>query len=198
VDAVTPEKFRKDRYLRATGYNFYVWAVVNVLITWPLFAALAHDPWPVWLAVLYPLGCILGGIFCAVLNDNRVSKMCGEPDPQPLVEAGGIWGPVFLVGIVFTVVLSLRGPVGYVQPVWLLLVGCAYLTWGNFGVREFQFLGYFLVAAGAVAGWFVRPSAASWMLPSRHALAIWVVCMGLVWIPFGVYLNRRYLYRAQA
>jgi hypothetical protein len=185
VDAVTPEKFRKDRYLRATGYNFYVWAVVNVLITWPLFAALAHDPWPVWLAVLYPLGCILGGIFCAVLNDNRVSKMCGEPDPQPLVEAGGIWGPVFLVGIVFTVVLSLRGPV-------------AYVTWGNFGVREFQFLGYFLVAAGAVAGWFVRPSAASWSLPSPHALAIWVVCMGLVWIPFGVYLNHRYLYRAQA
>ena len=92
---MTPEKFRKDRYLRATGYNFYVWAVVNVLITWPLFASLAGDPWPVWLAVLYPLGCILGGIFCAVLNDNRVHKMCGEPDPQPLVEAGGIRVRIF-------------------------------------------------------------------------------------------------------
>jgi hypothetical protein len=131
------------------------------------------------------------------LNDNRVQKMYGEADPQPLVEAGAIWVPVFLVGIVFTVVLSLRGPVAYVQPVWLLLVGCAYLTWGNFGIREFQWLGYFLVAAGAVAGWFVRPSAASWALPSPHALGIWVVCMGLVWVPFGVYLNRRYLYAPQ-
>jgi len=195
---LTPERFRKDRYLRAAGYNFYVWAVVNVLITWPLFAALADDPWPPWLAVLYSAVCILVGVLCAVLNDNRVQKMCGEPDPHPLVEAGGIWGPVFLVGLVLTVVLWLRGPVAYVQPVWLLLVGAAYLTWGNFGVWEFRALGYFLVGAGAVAAWLVHPSAASWALASPHALAIWVVCMGVVWVPFGVYLNRRYLYGPQA
>ena len=38
--SVTPERFCKDRYLRASGYNFYVWALVNLLVTWPLFAAL--------------------------------------------------------------------------------------------------------------------------------------------------------------
>ena len=195
---MTPERFRKDRFLRAAGYNFYVWAVVNVMITWPLFGALAGNPWPVWLGILYPIGCIAGGIFFAVLNDNRVQKMCGEPDPRPLVEAGGIWGPVFLVGIVLTVVLSVRGPVAYVQPVWLLLVGCAYLTWGNFGIREFQWLGLFLVAAGGAAGLFVSPSMPSWALASPRALAIWVVCMGLVWVPFGAYINRKYLYGSVA
>jgi hypothetical protein len=195
---VTPERFRKDRYLRASGYNLYVWAAVNVLVTWPLFAALAGEPWPLWLSVVYPVGCILAGIFGAVLNDNRVEKMCGDADPQPLVEAGAIWGPVFLIGIVFTVILSLRGPIAYVQPLWLLLVGCAYLTWGNFGVREFQWLGYFLVGAGAVAGWLIQPSASSWALASPHALAIWVVCMGFAWVFFGAYLNRRYLYAPRA
>jgi hypothetical protein len=191
---VTPERFRKDRYLRAAGYNFYVWAVVNVAITWPLFAALAGTPWPVWPAILYPIGCIAAGIFFTVLNDNRVEKLCGAAEPSSLVEAGAIWGPVFLVGIVLTAVLSVRGPVAYVQPVWLLLVGCAYLTWGNFGVREFRWLGYFLVAAGAAAAFSVSPSAASWPLASPRALAIWVVCMGFVWVPFGAYINRKYLY----
>ncbi len=190
---MTPERFRKDRYLRATGYNFYVWAVVNVLVTWPLFAALAGKPWPAWIAVLYPIVCVAGGIFCGMLNDNRVQKMCGEPDAQPLVHALAFWGPVFLVGTVLTVVFVVRGPVAYVQPVWLLLVGCAYLTWGNFGIRDFQWFGCFLVAAGAVAGLFVSPSAASWALPSTRALAIWVFSMGLVWVPFGIYLNRKYL-----
>lgn len=191
---MTPERFRKDRYLRAAGYNFYIWAVVNVVITWPLFAALAGTPWPAWSTILYPIGCIAAGIFFTVLNDNRVEKMCGAPDSPSLVEAGAIWGPVFLVGIVLTAVLSVRGPVAYVQPVWLLLVGCAYLTWGHFGVREFRWLGYFLVVAGAVAAFSVRPSASSWALASPRALAIWVVCMGLVWVPFGAYINRKYLY----
>ena len=37
---MTAEAFRKDKFLRATGYNFYVWAVVNVLIVWYLAARL--------------------------------------------------------------------------------------------------------------------------------------------------------------
>ena len=97
-----------------------------------------------------------------------------------------------------TVVLAVRGPVAYVQPVWLLLIGAAYLVWGNFGVREFRWLGWTLVLAGALAGFSVEPSTPTWHLASRSALTVWVVFMGLLWIPFGAYINWRYLQAATA
>jgi len=191
---VTPTEFRRDRYLRATGYNFYSWAVVNALVTWPLYAALGGHPWPLWLAIAFPIAAIVAGVFVAVLNDNRVQKMCGDASPQAVVEAGSFWGPVFLVGLVLTVVLSVRGPVAYVQPVWLLLIGAAYVVWGNFGVAEFRWLGWTLVVAGAVAGLSVEPSAESWPFASRSALAIWLIFMSALWIPFGAYINRKYVH----
>ena len=193
---VTPLRFRKDRYLRATGYNFYSWAVVNLLVTLPLYAALGGRPWPLWLAVLFPIAAIIAGIFVAVLNDNRVQKMCGEPSAEVVVEAGSVWGPVFLIGVVLTVVFSVRGPVAYVQPLWLLLVGAAYLIWGNFGVAEFRWLGWTLIACGAIAGLSVQPSVESWPFASRSALAIWVCAMGILWFPFGAYINRKYVHAA--
>ena len=193
---MTPDEFRKDKYLRASGYNFYVWAVVNVLVTWPLYAALAGHPWADWLAGLYPIGLIAAGIALSVLNDNRVQKMCGDPSPTPLVEAASFWGPIFLIGFTFTIVLAVRGPAAYVQPLWLFLVGAAYLVWGNFGVPEFRWLGGTLVAAGAVAGFSIRPAEISPRLASPAALAVWVVFMGILWIPFGAYINRKYVHPA--
>jgi hypothetical protein len=188
------DDFRKDKYLRATGYNFYVWAAVNVLITWPLYSALAGNPWPDWLAGLYPFGLIGTGIFFSVLNDNRMQKMYGDPNPTPLVEAGTIWGPIFLIGFILTVVFVVRGPAAYIQPLWLCLVGAAYLMWGNFGVHEFRWFGWMLVVAGGIAGLSIRPAAIPPHLASSSALAVWLAFMGALWVPFGAYINRKYVH----
>jgi hypothetical protein len=192
---MTPEAFRKDKYLRASGYNFYVFAVVNLLVTLPLFAAVNGEPWPDWLAGLFPIAVLVIGFFCATLNDNRVQKIYGEPNSEPAVEAGYIWGPVFLLGILMTALFVSRGPVAYVQPLWLLLVGAAYLQWGNFTIREFQILGLVLLIVGAVSGFAIRPDEVPATLPARSALTLWVVFMGVLWIPFGAYINRRYVHR---
>jgi hypothetical protein len=194
MGTVTAEAFRRDKYLRATGYNFYVWAAVNLLVTWPLYSALAGNPWPNWLAAIYPVGLIGLGIVLSVLNDSRVQKMCGPANPTPLVEAGAIWGPTFLIGFLLTVVFAVRGPAAYIQPLWICLVGAAYLTWGNFGVREFRWFGWTLVIAGGIAGLSIRPADVPPHLPSSSALAVWVVSMGAVWIPFGAYINHRYVH----
>lgn len=191
---MTADDFRKDKYLRATGYNFYVWAAVNVLITWPLYSALAGNPWRDWLAGLYPFGLIGTGIFFSVLNDNRVQKMCGDPNPTPLVEAGTIWGPIFLTGFILTVVFVVRGPAAYIQPLWLCLVGAAYLMWGNFGVPEFRWFGRMLVIAGGIAGLSIRPADIPPHLASSSALAVWVAFMGALWVPFGAHINRKYVH----
>lgn len=190
---MSAEAFRKDKYLRASGYNFYVWAVVNLLVTWPLYAALGGHPWPPLLALFFPIALIASGFFLAVLNDNRVAKMYGEASAIPTVEAAHIWGPIFLIGISLTIVLGTRGPIAYVQPVWLLLIGAAYLTWGNFGVAEFRWLGWVLIAAGTYAGLAVHPIESEWHLASRQALFVWVVWMGIAWFPFGAYVNWKYL-----
>jgi len=49
-------------------------------------------------------------------------------------------------------------------------------------------------AAGAFAGLSVQPSAESWPLASRPALAVWLVFMSVLWIPFGAYINRKYVH----
>jgi hypothetical protein len=191
---MTVESFRKDKYLRATGYNFYVWGAVNLLVTWPLWSALAGKPWPSWLALLFPVGLIATGVVLMGQNDNRVEKMWGEPSAQPMVEAGAFWGPTLLIAWVLTIVFVVRGPIAYVQPVWLLLVGAAYLTWGTFGVREFRWFGGVLIGAGALAGLAVHPERIPPGLPSRAALIVWVVFMSILWIPFGAYINRKYVH----
>jgi hypothetical protein len=191
---MTPEAFRKDKYLRASGYNFYVWAVVNLLVVWPLFDALRARPWPALLALLLPIALIGGGIFVCVLNDNRVQKMCGDPSPEPVVEAGAIWGPIFAAGLLFTVIFAVRGPAAYIQPTWLLLIGAAYWMWGNFAVPEFRWLGQALIFAGVVAGLCIHPAEIDPHLASPAALLIWIVFMSALWIPFGVHINRKYVH----
>ena len=190
---MTPETFRRDKFLRASGYNLYVWAVVNLLVTWPPWSALSGRAWHPALAVFYVIVLLAAGVFVSVLNDNRVAKMWGTPSETPVVDAAAFWGPTLGLGLVLTVIFSIRGPVAYVQPAWLLLVGAGYLTWGNFGVPEFRWFGRSLIAAGAVAALFVD-SATSLELPSLGALFVWMLFMGGLWLPFGAYVNRRYVH----
>ena len=191
---MTPDRFRKDKFLRASGYNFYVWAIVNVLVVWPVWSAASGRPWPGLLALVYPIALIALGAFVCGLNDNRVEKMWGPASAEPVVDAATFWAPTFVIGLALTVVLAARGPAAYIQPVWLLLIGAAYLTWGNFGIPEFRWLGWTLVAAGTVAGLGIDAEHTPRDLGSPFALAVWVVFMGIVWVPFGTLINRRYVW----
>lgn len=194
---MTPEAFRKDKYLRAAGYNFYVWAAVNALVTVPLFCALEGAPWPGALAALYPLGLVFLGLYLCVLNDNRVEKMVGPASPETALEAGNLWGPIFLGGIALSIVLTARGRAALVQPLWLILVGGAYWVWGNFSVREFRWLGWALMIAGLSTGVSVElPENLD--LASRGALQVWLLFMALLWVPFGAYINSKYVHSRSA
>ena len=192
---VSPEVFRHDRYLRASGYNFFSWAMVNLLVVLPLVAAAKGRPWPAWLAGSFPFGSIAVGIVSSSLNDKRVEKMCGPVSAVPVVEATRIWGPIVLVGAAFTAIFVLRGPFAYIQPLWLVLVGCAYLQWGSFGVREFRWFGWALMVSGVLAGLSIQPAEISPGMASPSALVVWSIFMGFLWVPFGAYVNFRYLYR---
>lgn len=195
---MSPETFRRDKFLRASGYNFYVWAVVNLLVTWPLWSALDGAPWPPVLGLVYLIVLMAAGVFFSALNDNRVAKMWGAPGEAPVVDAAAFWGPTLLLGLVLTVLLSIRGPAAYIQAVWLLLVGAGYLAWGNFGVPEFRWFGGSLIVAGVVAALAVDPVLTGPALPAPGALLVWMVFMGGLWFPFGAYINRRYVHPVSA
>lgn len=188
---MTAERFRRDRFLRASGYNLYVWGSVNLLVTWPLWSAVLGRAWHPGVGALY-LGALLGaGVFVSVLNDNRVAKMWGAPHEVALVDAPAFWGPTLLLGVVLSAVLAVRGPAAYLVSVWLLLVGSGYLTWGNFGVQEFRWFGSCLIAAGAVVGLSTDPAADPL---SPAVLLVWMLFMGMLWFPFGAHVNRRYVH----
>ena len=193
---MTAEAFRRDRFLRATGYNFYVWGAVNLLVTLPLLAALRGEPWPAWAAGLFPIALIVAGIFLSGLNDNRVAKLCGEAAEVPVVDAARLWGPLFVLAFGFTAIFIARGPAAYVQPLWMGVIGAGYLAWGSFTVAEFRWLGWLLLAAAVVSGLAIDPGALAPGAPSPFALGVWIVVTGLIWFPFGAYVNRKYVHAA--
>ncbi len=190
---MTPETFRRDKFLRASGYNFYVWGAVNLFVTWPSWAVLEGRPWRPLAGLAYVIVLIVAGVFLTVLNDNRVGKMWGAPTAAPVVDASAFWGPLLGLALLLTVTLSVRGPVADVQPAWQLLVGAGYLAWGNFGVPEFRALGRVLLGSGVVAMALVDPIRGA-HVPSEGALLVWMLFMGVLWFPFGAYVNRRYVY----
>ena len=191
-------EFRQDRHLRATGYNFYSWGVVNVLVTVPLFAALNGAPWKGWVALLYTVGVLTAGIVVAGWNDRYVGKMCGEPAPQPLLEMGNLFLPVIGGGLLLSVMLGAHNENAYVQPLWMIMIGLAYLIWGHFSIPEYKWLGRILMVGGGIAGLMIQPAEVASGLASRRALYVWVPMMGPLWLLVGAYVNRKYIHRAIA
>ncbi|MGH7804136.1 MAG: hypothetical protein ACREQJ_07290 [Candidatus Binatia bacterium] len=193
---MTADTFRRDRFLRASGYNFYVWGVVNILVTAPLLAALSGHRWPGWAEALFPIGLIVAGIALAALNENRVEKLVGPPAEVPVVDAARLWAPLFLLAIGFTAIFLVRGPAAYVQPLWMGVIGAGYLAWGSFTIGEFRRLGALLVAAAIVSGLAIDPGALPPGGASPFALGVWIVVTGVLWLPFGAYVNRKYVHDA--
>ena len=191
---MTTEIFRRDKFLRASGYNLYVWGAANLLVVLPAYAAARGAPWPGWVGLLHTVVCIVGASVACALNDNRVEKLCGPANETPVVDAGRIWLPLLAAGTIWTVIFIARGPVAYVQPLWMAIVGVGYLSWGAFAVPEFRWFGGMLLACSAVSGISVDPIAIQRGAPAVNTLAIWSVAMGLAWFPIGVHLNRKYVY----
>jgi hypothetical protein len=190
---MTPEQFRADRFLRSSGYDLWVWATVNAVVTLPAWSELAGRPWPPLAALALVVSLITAGIFVAGLNANRVEKMCG-PATGAVVDAPRLWLPLVLGGFAVSFVLIARGAVAWIQPIWLVLVGLAYVRWGRASIVEYRWLGAALMLAGSAAGLFLYATAMPPGGPSQEALVIWLVFASLVWVPVGAWVNWKYVH----
>jgi len=186
--------FRRDPFLRTSAYNMATWAVVNVLFSVPNYALAAGTAWSPSLLGTYSLGLFAAGIALSAMHERRVGKLVG-PAGEALFPAGKLWGPLLLIGFGGTVALVVSGRPQFIQPLWLLVVGSAYVVWGAATrFRLYQLLGGVLAAAGlaVLALQETRPGAA----PSVLGLHLWNLTMGAFALTVAVITNRRYLWFA--
>lgn len=172
------------------------WAVVNVLFSVPNYALAAGAAWSPGLLGTYSLVLFASGVALSAVHERRVGKLVG-PAGQALFPAGKLWGPLLLIGVVGTVSLIVTSRPQFIQPLWLLVVGSAYVIWGvATSFRLYQLLGGVLGVAGLVvlALQETRPGA----VPSVLGLHLWNLTMGGFSFAVAVATNRRYLWIAPA
>ncbi|MBI5505560.1 MAG: hypothetical protein HY899_12215 [Deltaproteobacteria bacterium] len=188
--------FCRDPFLRTSAYNMATWAVVNVLFSVPNYALAAGAAWSPGLLGTYSLVLFASGVALSAVHERRVGKLVG-PAGQALFPAGKLWGPLLLIGVVGTVSLIVTSRPQFIQPLWLLVVGSAYVIWGvATSFRLYQLLGGVLGVAGLVvlALQETRPGA----VPSVLGLHLWNLTMGGFSFAVAVATNRRYLWIAPA
>lgn len=188
--------FRRDPFLRTSAYNMATWALVNVLFSLPNYRLAAGAAWSPACFGIYSLGLLTAGIALSAVHERRVAKLVG-PAGDALFAAGRLWGPLLLVGTGGTALLVTAGRPQFVQPLWLLVVGSAYVIWGAATrFRLYQVLGGVLGVAGLVvlALQQTRPGAP----PSVLGLHVWNLTMGAFSFAVAVTANRRYLWSAPA
>ena len=165
-----------------------------MLLSLPNYALAAGAAWPAGLLGTYTLGLFAAGVALGAVHERRVGKLIG-PAGEALFPAGKLWGPLLLIGFVGTVLLLTGGRPQYVQPLWLLVVGIAYVIWGvATRLRLYQVLGGVLGVAGLAALALQEPRAGA--APSVLGLHIWNLTMGAFAFAIAMATNRRYLWFA--
>ena len=184
--------FRRDPFLRTSAYNMATWAVVNMLFSVPNYAMAAGAAWSPGLLGTYSLALFAVGIALSAIHERRVGKMVGPPG-EPLFPAEKLWSPLLLIGFAGTVALIVSGRPQFIQPLWLLVVGTAYIVWGiGIRLRLYVVLGVVLALTGLAALAMQEPRSGA--APSVLGLHLWNLTMGGFALAVAVATNRRYLW----
>lgn len=194
--AMDSAAFRSDPFLRTSAYNMATWAIVNMLFSVPNYAMAAGAAWSPGVLGTYSIVLFAVGMGLSAVHERRVGKMVGPPG-QPLFPAEKLWGPLLLTGFAGTVTLIATGRPQFIQPLWLLVVGPAYIVWGlGIRLRIYQVFGVVLTAAGLVA--LSMQETRSGAAPSVLGLHLWNLTMGAFALAVAFATNRRYLWFAEA
>ena len=188
-----PEAFKRDPLLRSSGYDLASWALVNAAFSIPAYYHCAGRHWRGDLLGLYSLTLIACGIGAALFNRRRVEKMLGGIADEAVFRAEFMWAPMLVTAFTVTALLVASAREQFIQPLWMLTVGTAYLAWGlKAGVATFRPFGALLVAAALVAASLQQPQAGA--PPSAVGLHMWNLLMGVGALVTSVATNRRYLW----
>lgn len=194
---VTPaerHKYLHDRFLRSMGYGFVLWGCVNLLLTGPVIARATGLLLPFYVEGLYLIAILAAGVWAHRRIDCGVERRVGPAADVLVMRSDIVWGVLLLSGTLLTLVILHTGPFFLIQIIWPIVVGSGYAIWGLHSIRPMAYLGFFIVFAGAAGGLLV--SVPQTMDPSRPIPVLvvnYVIIMGLLWLPFGFYLQRTYL-----
>lgn len=186
-----PATFRRDRYLRSSGYHLAVWSLAAFVLQYrlglqPSGQGISAFPFFVML--------VGGSLMTSFTHERRVGKMAGVAGEPVFAGAGRLWLVVFAaLGFVDSVLIA-SGLELYLVPSWWLGVGAGFAVWGwRAGFGWYTGFGAALVSAGML-DLIVLQTDPSGIAAGLHRV-IWRSLVLAVFIPaFALETNRRHLW----
>ncbi len=183
--------FRRDRYLRSSGYHLAIWSLAAFALQYrlglqPSGQGLSAFPFFVML--------VGGSLMTSFTHERRVGKMAGVAGEPVFAGAGRLWTMVFAALALVDSALVAAGLEIYLVPSWWLGVGAGFAVWGfRAGFGWYTGFGAALASAGML-DLIVLQTDPSGIAAGLHRV-IWRSLVLAVAIPaFALETNRRHLW----
>ncbi len=174
-----PENFRRDPWLRGSGYHLATWSLVALVLDLRRAAPGASAAGTVVF--------VAAAVLTSLTHERRIGKMAG-PALEPVWDgAGRLWWSLGAAFAASGAVLAARGLEQWLVPALLATVGAGYLVWSRF-VRMPWF-----AAVGAVALVAALLDAGA-TATGQPTLAMRFLVLGLVLPAAGLWTSRQYLW----
>jgi hypothetical protein len=176
---VDPVSFRRDPWLRTSGYHLATWSLVAFVLE--LRRATATEDGSAFLAVL--LG---GALLTSLTHERRIGKMAGVAGAPLHPRIDVLWWSVIGAIVLGSVALHWIARAHWMFPMWMMLAGEGFLLWGmGVAFAWYRALGGAMIAAGVL-------DVAMMMLEAGTAHRL--VVLGVLLPAFGVATSRRFLW----
>ncbi|MFN2427645.1 MAG: hypothetical protein ABR587_14490 [Candidatus Binatia bacterium] len=174
-----PVTFRRDRYLRTSGYHLATWSLVALVVE----LRLGH-PAP---AAAVLAGLLAGATLTSFTHERRVGKMAGAAGAAVYEGAGRMWLALFAVLGAATAALVLASRQEWLFGAWAAGVGLGFTFWGwKAGFAWYVGVGSTMLAAS------LADAAQVWA--GEPVLGFRVFVLGVALPALALLTNRRFLW----
>lgn len=177
---MNPEEFRRDAWLRSSGYH---------LATWSLFALVLEigRAAPARSGAASTVVLVAAAVLTSLTHERRIGKMAG-PALAPVWDgAGRLWWSLFGAFLTVATLLLAGGRAAWLVPLALATVGVGYLVWSRFVGRTW-------LAAIGVAAVLAATIDAATTAAGEPPFLLRALVLGIVLPAAGLWTSRRYLW----
>jgi hypothetical protein len=177
---VDPALFRRDPWLRTSGYHLATWSLVAFVLE--LRRAAATDGGDAAFLVV-----LLGGaLLTSLTHERRVGKMAGIAGAPLHPRIDVLWWSVIGAIVLGGLALHWIARPHWMFPMWMMLAGEGFLLWGMaVGFAWYRALGVAMIAAGLLDIAMMATGAGRWPR---------LVVLGALLPAAGLVTSRRYLW----
>lgn len=183
-----PALFRRDPWLRTSGYHLATWSLVAFVLE--LRRPAASEDAAAFLVVL--LG---GALLTSLTHERRVGKMAGLAGVPLHPRTDVLWWSVVGAIVLGSLTLHWIARPHWMFPMWMMLAGEGFLLWGMaLRFAWYRALGAAMIAAGLLDIAMMALDAGAW--PRLLMLGEWprLLVLGVLLPAVGVATSRCFLW----